>query len=62
MVLAGDMNTHVGEMCDGFKGIHGGRGFGRSYVEGERFLELAGARNLIILNTQFAKRKSHLVT
>ena len=23
MVLARDMNVHVGEMCDGFEGIHG---------------------------------------
>ena len=62
MVPARDMNAHVGDMYDGFKGVHGGGGFGRRNVEGERFLELAEARNLIILNTQFVKRKNHLVT
>ncbi|XP_066947146.1 craniofacial development protein 2-like [Macrobrachium rosenbergii] len=41
---------------------HGGRGFGRRNQEGERLLELAEAMNLVVLNTQFEKRRSHLVT
>ena len=62
LVLSGDMNAHVGEISDGFEGVHGGRGFGRRNLEGERFLELAEAMNLVVLNTQFKKRRSHLVT
>ena len=62
LVIAGDMNAHVGENSDGFEGVHGGRGIGERNQEGERFLELAEAMNLVILNTQFMKRRSHLVT
>ena len=56
------MNAHVGESSDGFEGVHGGRGFGRRNQEGDRFLELAEAMNLIVLNTHFEKRRSHLIT
>ena len=62
LVLSGDMNAHVGESSDGFEGIHGGRGFGRRNQEGDRFLEFAEAMDLVVLNTQFKKRRSHLVT
>ena len=62
LVISGDMNAHVGESAEGFEEIHGGRGFGRRNQEGERFLELSEAMNLVVLNTQFVKRRSHLVT
>ncbi|XP_066958128.1 craniofacial development protein 2-like [Macrobrachium rosenbergii] len=62
LVLSGDMNAHVGESSDGFEGIHGGRGFGRRNKEGYRLLELAEAMNLVVLNTQYEKKRSHLVT
>ena len=62
LVVGGDLNAHVGENCGGFEGVHGGKGFGRRNVEGERILELAEALDLTILNTWFKKRKSHLIT
>ena len=62
LVVGGDMNAHVGENCDGYDGVHGGKGFGRRNIEGERILELAEAIDLIILNTWFKKRKNHLIT
>lgn len=62
IVVAGDMNAHVGENCDGYEGVHGGMGFGRRNVEGERLLELAEAAEMIILNTLFKKRRNHLIT
>ena len=62
VVLAGDMNAHVGDMADGFEGVHGGRGFGRRNQEGERFLEVAEALDMVIINTQFKKRPNHLIT
>jgi len=36
-------------------------GFARN-IEGERILEFALANNLTIANTNFNKRKSHLIT
>ena len=62
LILSGDMNAHVGESSDGFEGVHGGRGFGRRNQEGDRFLELAEAMNLVVMNTQFEKRRNHLIT
>ncbi|XP_066959109.1 craniofacial development protein 2-like [Macrobrachium rosenbergii] len=58
LVLSGDMNAPVGESSDGFEGVHGGRGFGS---RNERLLELAETMNLVVLSTQFEKRRSHLV-
>ncbi|XP_064090700.1 uncharacterized protein LOC135204418 [Macrobrachium nipponense] len=58
LVLSGDMNAHVGEcqFSDGFEAIHGGRNLGRTQ-EGEILLELAEAMYLVVLNTQFEKKK-----
>ncbi|XP_066968103.1 uncharacterized protein [Macrobrachium rosenbergii] len=56
------MNAHVGESSDGFGGSDRGRGFERRNQESDRLLELAEAMNLVALNTQFEKRRSHLVT
>ena len=62
LVVGGDLNAHVGENCNGYEGVHGGKGYGGRNVEGERILELAEAIDLTILNTWFKKRKSHLIT
>ncbi|XP_052271871.1 uncharacterized protein LOC127872585 [Dreissena polymorpha] len=47
---------------DGFGDVHGGRGFGVRNKEGERVLEFALANDLVVGNTWFVKRESHLVT
>ena len=46
------------------KNLHGGMGYGRSEpdVEGERILEYALAFDLLLGNTCFKKRDSHLIT
>ena len=62
LILAGDLNAHVGERSDGYEGVHGGRGFGRRNVEGERILEMADALELKIMNTMYKKRQEHLIT
>ena len=41
--------------------VHGGRGFGRRNLEGERILEFAVAYNLVVSNSLLTKRQSHLV-
>ena len=43
------------------EGVHDGRGFGR-HLEGERILEFAVPHNLVVSNSFFTKRESHLVT
>ena len=34
----GDFNRHVGRWIDGFEGVHGGNGIGKTNVEGRRLL------------------------
>jgi len=58
VVLAGDMNGHVGSNSVGYDGKHGGYGF----EDGSRILEFADGLNLVICNTLFMKQESTLVT
>ena len=44
------------------EGVHGGSGFGRHNMEGDRILEFAVAHNLVVSNSLFTKRRSHLVS
>jgi len=64
VVLAGDMNGHVGSSRHnvGYDGTHGGFGYGARNADGFRILEFADGLNLVICNTLFIKRESKLVT
>ena len=62
MFICGDFNGHIGEKADGYEGIHGGHGFATRNTEGERILEFASANNLVVTNSFFVKRESHLIT
>ena len=57
-----DFNGHTGKNTDGYERVHGGTGFGRHYLEAERTLKFAIAHNLVVSNSLFTKRESHLVT
>lgn len=61
LVIAGDLNGHVGARNDGYS-CHGGQGFGDRNEDGERILDFAESHNLAISNTFFIKRDSHLRT
>jgi len=58
VVLAGDMNGHVGSNCVGYDGTHGGYRFGDRNADGSRILEFADGLNLVICNTLFMKQES----
>jgi hypothetical protein len=62
LFIGGDLNGHVGSTRVGFDGVHGGFGYGSRNQEGECILNFALAYDLIIANTLFRKRVSHLVT
>ncbi|KAK6742398.1 hypothetical protein RB195_009955 [Necator americanus] len=62
LLIGGDYNGHVGSLKDGFESCHGGYGYGARNDDGLRILEYAVASDLIIANTQYWKRKSHLIT
>ena len=62
VVLAGDINGHVGSSNAGYNGMYGGFGHGDRNADSSRILEFADGLNLVICNTFFMKQESQLVT
>ena len=62
LFIGGDLNGHVGTSNIGFEGMHGSFGYGIRNEEGEDVLSFALAYDMIVANTLFKKRESHLVT
>ena len=62
LIPCGDWNGHIGQMAEGYEGVHGGKTYGERNIEGERLLEFASSFELVVTNSFFCKRKSHLVT
>ena len=62
VIPLGDWNGHVGADSHGFADVHGGFGYGERNTGGEYLLDFSRANNLVIGNTRFKKRASHLVT
>ncbi|KAL6742029.1 hypothetical protein Aduo_015229 [Ancylostoma duodenale] len=61
IIIAEDLNGHMGTAKDGYS-CHRGFGYETRNVDGERILEFADSHNLVIVNTKFRKRSSHLVS
>jgi hypothetical protein len=62
LLIEGDLNGHVGTVRWGFERIHGGFGYGEQNQKGEDILKFAIAYDLMVANTFFRKKKSHLIT
>jgi hypothetical protein len=62
LFIGGDLNGYVGSTRVGFNRVHGGFGYGSRNQEGEGILNFALAYDLIVANTLFRKRVSHLIT
>ena len=62
LFIGGDLNDHVGTLSAGFEVVHGGFRYGSRNQEGEEILDFPIAFDLMIANTFFRKRQSHLVT
>jgi len=62
VVLAGDMNGHVGCSNVGYDGMHGGFGYGDRNANESRISEFADRLSSVICNTLFMKQESQLVT
>jgi hypothetical protein len=60
--VGGDLNGHVDSTRVCFDGLHGGFRYGSRNQEVEDILNFALTYDLIIANTLFRKRVSHLVT
>ena len=61
-LFIGDPNGYVGTSSAGFEAVHEGFEYGSRNQEGEEVLDFAIAFDLMIANTFFRKRQSHLVT
>jgi hypothetical protein len=59
-LFIGDLNGHVGSTNASYEVAHGGFGYGSR--KGENILDFGVPYNLVIANTFFRKRNSHLVT
>jgi hypothetical protein len=62
LFIGGDLNGHVGATSVGYERVHGGFGYGSRNEGGEDVLNFALAYDLLLANTLFRKRESHLVT
>ena len=62
LFIGGDLNGPVGTSRYGFDSVHGGFGFGERNESGNSILDFALSYDLILANTWFRKRESHLIT
>jgi hypothetical protein len=62
LFIGGDLNKHLGSIRVGFDGVHEGFGYRSRNQEGEDILNFVLSYDLIVANTLFRKRVSHLVT
>ena len=62
LVLGGDFNEHFGNHSAGFKGVHGGSGYGMRNQDGLCILDFCVGNEFAITNTFFRKNKSRLIT
>ncbi len=62
VLVGGDLNSPVGKDRKGYEQVHGGQGLGTRNEEGSCILDCAEARDLVVVNTFFRKRPSHLAT
>jgi hypothetical protein len=62
LFIRGDFNGHVDTTRWGFERVHEGFGYGEQNQEGEEILNFDVAYDLMVANTSFRKKKSHLIT
>jgi hypothetical protein len=61
LFIGGDFNGHLGSTNAGYELARGGFGYGSRNQEGKDILDFVVAFNLVIANTFFRMRDSHLV-
>jgi hypothetical protein len=62
LLIRGELNGHVSTVRGGFERVHGGFEYDEQNQEGEDILNFAIAYDLMVVNTFFRKKKSHLIT
>ena len=61
LVVAGDMNAHMGKIQNS-KGTVGKYGWGSRNREGQDLVEMLARDQLVVVNSFFQKRESHKIT
>jgi hypothetical protein len=62
LFIGGDLHFHVCTSNTGFERVHGGFGYGIRNQEGKDVLRFSLAYDMVVANTLFKMRESHLVT
>ncbi|GJR21611.1 retrovirus-related pol polyprotein LINE-1 [Tanacetum coccineum] len=62
LLIAGDLNGHIGAEVDGFSSMHGGFGYRVRNEERRTILEFTVAHDLVFVNSFFKKRDAHIIT
>ena len=62
LFIGSDLNEHVGISHYEFNSVHGGFDFGKRNEPGNSILDFTLSYDLILANTWFRKRESHLIT
>ncbi|XP_064080603.1 uncharacterized protein LOC135197468 [Macrobrachium nipponense] len=61
-LVGGDLNGHVGQNNHGISRIHGGYGYDERNAQGERIIDFAVSKDMVLTNAFYTKRQEHLVT
>ena len=62
LLVAGDLNGHIGDDIRGFEEVMGVHGYGVRNHEGESILEFCQSKELRVINTMFTKKREHKIT
>ena len=57
MLGLGDFNGHVGKCAEGFEGMHGGYGIGKTNAEGRLLLDFCDQKELCVAHTWYKKNE-----
>ena len=57
LMICDDLNDHIGKLANGYKGVHGGYGYGLRNKEGEHILKFNVA-HILLLETCISPRKT----
>ena len=58
-MICGDLNSHVGDVANGYEGVHCSHGYGLRNTERECILEFAVVHHLAVGNTHFPMKDNH---
>ena len=62
LLICSNFSGHIRKVVLVYAGIHGGYGFGKCNIDGERIPEFVVANNLVVGNSKFVKKDNHLIT